>query len=195
MRSSWIFWRKGTNAWRDSPFSDISAMRIWCIQNLRPCFLSKHKKQHQSIINMDFRASKIGSWITSISARFFQAMVVSWMLPSTMPPACRKPKGSGDDMCVVDTSEMEVISCCFKAATTKHTEVWKNTINENLHPTGTWTYLPHHGGIHPWKGTMWDYSKALPNISSTHFTTVSIGKPPCVWYGLASLLILIELYE
>ena len=93
---------------------------------------------------MNFAASKIGSCITSIwAARFFQAMVDSWMLPSTMPPACRKPKGSGD---------VEVVSCCFKAATINlKTEVWKNTMNENLNPTGTWTYLPNHGRIHCYK--------------------------------------------
>lgn len=76
-RSSSICWGKGTNAWRNSLRSEISVTRTWCIQKLRPwfpdCFPVSTTRNNESIknqsINLNFVASKIGSWIILSSGR------------------------------------------------------------------------------------------------------------------------------
>lgn len=132
-------------------YSEISVTRTWCIQQLRPCFLIVSCLNiHQSSINQpEFR---------SIQDRQLDHPIISReVFPSHggfLDVAVYNATGLSQTkgvrrrfiFCGVETSEMEVVSCCFKAATTrKHlkTEVWKNTMNENLNPTGPWTHLPH----------------------------------------------------
>ena len=204
MRSSWIFWRKGTNAWRDSPFSEISVMRTCCIQKVWTIFPISTRQEIASINHQH--------GFQSIQDRQMDHLHLREVFPS---------HGGFLDVAVYNATGLSQtkgvrrrnVWCrnvrngsyfmLFQSSNNKKTEVWQKY--NQWKPQLYWYLNP---SYYIWrdtplqclsqnalKGTRWDYSKALPNISPTHFTTVSIGKPPCVWYGLASSLILIELYE